>query len=141
MVSWWGIDPYLNIKQIQIGDIEIIISTYGSSGLFGYRLSSKSIGHNTYTGRRIILHSKPTPIHGKVHKCDFNYSYSIIHFSRLPQAVAKKIIYHLSQKVSNASNIIDLVINGFSPNYISINLHIYYHSIVTFRIREKFIGF
>ena len=47
----------------------------------------------------------------------------------------------MSHKVSYASKIIDLVINGFSPNYVSSHLHICYHSIVEILIREKFIGF
>ena len=90
MVSWWGIDSYFNIEQIQIRVIDILISAYGSSGLFGSIVRSKYIGHNTYTGRRSDFRSKPTPINGPVHKNDLNYSYSRIHFSRLPQAVAKK---------------------------------------------------
>ena len=49
MVSWWGTDSYFNNEQIQIGDIEIMTAAYGSSGSFGSRLSSKKIGHNTYT--------------------------------------------------------------------------------------------
>ena len=81
-----------------MGDIEIMISAYGSSGSFGSRVWSKSIGHNTYKGRRITFRSKPTPINAPVHKSDFNHSYSISHFSRLPQAVAKTVIYLLSQK-------------------------------------------
>ena len=51
MVSWWGIDSYLNIEQIQMIDIEIMISAYGLSGSFGSRARSKSIGHKKYTGR------------------------------------------------------------------------------------------
>ena len=35
----------------------------------------------------------------------------------------------------------DPVINGFSPNDVSSNLHICDHSIVKFGIREKYIGF
>ena len=50
-------------------------SAYGSSGSFGSRVSSKYIGHNTYTGKRSNFCSKPTPIHGPVHKYDLNYSY------------------------------------------------------------------
>ena len=68
MVSWWGIDPYFNIEQIQICDIEIIISAYGSSGLFGSRVGSKPIGNNTYTRRRSNFCSKQTTIHGPFHK-------------------------------------------------------------------------
>ena len=51
------------------------------------------------------------------------------------------MIYCLSEKVSNASKIIDTVINGFIPNDESSNLHICDHSIVTFGIREKKLGF
>ena len=75
-----------------MGDIEMMISATGSSGPFGYRVRYKSILHNTYTGRRSNLRSKPTPIHVPVQKYDFNYSYSRSHFSRLSQAVAKKKI-------------------------------------------------
>ena len=32
MVSWWENNSYLNNEQIQIGDIEIMNSAYGSSG-------------------------------------------------------------------------------------------------------------
>ena len=70
-----------------------------------------------------------------------NYSYLISHFIRLPQSVAKQLIYSLSQKVIYASKIIDPVINGFSTNNVSINLNICYHSIITFGIREKGLGF
>ena len=92
MVSLWGTDSYLNNEQIKIGDIDIMTYTYGSSGSFGSRVRSKSIGNNTYTGRRNNFRSKPTPIHGLVQKYDLNYSYSRSHFSRLPQAVSKKLI-------------------------------------------------
>ena len=68
-----------------------------------------------------------------------NYSYLRSNFSRLPQEVAKKY-YHLSQKVINTSKTIDPVINGFSLNDESSHLHIYDNSIVTFGIREKYIG-
>ena len=97
-------------------DIENMISAYVSSGSFGSRVSFKYIGHNTRTGIRSHLRSKPAPIYGPVNKYDFNYSYSRSHFSRLPQAVAKKIINCLSQKVNYASKIIDTVIDEFSPN-------------------------
>ena len=86
MVSWWGTYIDFNNKQIQIGDIEIMTSAYGSPGSFGLRVSSKSIGNNTYTGRRSHFRSKPTPLFGPVHKSDFNHSYSISHFKRLSQA-------------------------------------------------------
>ena len=118
----------------------MMISATGSSGPFGYRVRYKSILHNTYTGRRSNLRSKPTPIHVPVQKYDFNYSYSRSHFSRLSQAVAKKN-YPLSQKVSNVSKISDPVINGFSPNDESSHLHIFDHLSVKFVIRRKFIGF
>ena len=88
MIYWWGIDSYLNIEQIQIRNIKNMISAYGLSVSFGYRVSSKSIGHNTYTGRRSNFCSKPTPIHEPVHKYNLNCSYSRSHFSRLPQAVS-----------------------------------------------------
>ena len=92
-------------------------SVYGSSGSFGSRVSSKYIGNNTYTGRISNFRSKPTPIHGLVHKSYFNYSYWRSYFSRLPQVGAKKLIYRLSKKVSFTSKIIDLVINESSPDY------------------------
>ena len=41
---------------------------YGSSGSFGAIVGSKSILHYTYTCRRNILRSKPTPIHVTVNK-------------------------------------------------------------------------
>ena len=47
----------------------------------------------------------------------------------------------MSQKVSNASKIIDPVINGFSPNDVSSHLHICDHSIVIFGRGEIYIGF
>ena len=140
MVSWWIIDSYFNTELIQIGDIDIMISAYGLSGLFGFRVTSKYIGHNNYIGIRSNFRSKPTQINGPVHKSGFDYSYLRINLNRLPQAVAKNSIHCLSHKVRNASKIIDPVINVFSPNYESSHLHICYHAIVTFGIREKFIG-
>ena len=80
-------------------------------------------------------------MHEPVHKSDLNYSYLISHFSRLPQAVAKKLIYCLYQKVSYASKKIHLVINGFSPNEVRIHLQICAHSIITFVIRGLSLGF
>ena len=74
MVSWWGIYSYFNNEQIQIGDIEIITAVYGLSGSFGSIVRSKSIGNNTYTGRRSNFCSKPIPINGPYQKSDFNYS-------------------------------------------------------------------
>ena len=47
----------------------------------------------------------------------------------------------MSQKVSYASNIIDIVINLFIPNEVTIHLQICEHSIVTYGIRGLCIGF
>ena len=116
MVSWWGRYSCFINESIQIGDIELMNNAYGSSGSFGSRVSFKYIGHNIYIGRRINSHSKPTPIHGPVHKSDLNFSYSRSHFSRLKQSVYKELINHLSLKVSYDYIIIDSVINGFIPN-------------------------
>ena len=63
------------MNKIKIGDIKIITSAYGSSGPFGSRVRSKSIGHNIYTGRISTFYSKPTPIHVPVQKSDLKYSY------------------------------------------------------------------
>ena len=71
-------------------------AAYGSSGSFESIVRSKYIVHNTYTVRRSNFRSKSTPIYGPVQNSDLNYSYSRSHFSRLPQAVDKKIIYCLS---------------------------------------------
>ena len=79
--------------------------------------------------------SKTTPIRGTVNKLDLNCSYLRSHFSMLPQAVSKKLIYCLSQKFSYDSKIIHPVINGFSPNEKSSHLHICDNSIFTFGIR------
>ena len=103
-------------------------SAYGSFESFGSRVSSKSIIHNTYTGRRIKIRSKATPIHGPVHKSYLNYLYSRSYFSRLPKADAKKLIYFFSHKVSYP------VLNGFITNDSSIHFHICDHSIFTFGI-------
>ena len=43
MVSWWGTYSYLSDEQIQIGGVDIMTSSYGSSGSFGSRVSYKSI--------------------------------------------------------------------------------------------------
>ena len=56
MVSWWVTDLYFNDEQIQIVNIEIMTSAYGSSGSFESRVRSKSIGNNTYAVRRNNLH-------------------------------------------------------------------------------------
>ena len=99
MVSCWVIDSYFNTEKNQIGDIDITTSAYGSSGSFGSRVGSKYIGNNTYTRRRSNFNSKPAPINGPVKFFDLNYSYSRIHFSRLPQVVAEKLIYHFLLKL------------------------------------------
>ena len=67
----------------------MMTSAYSSSGSFRSRVSSKSDENNIYTGRKSNFSSKPTPIHGPVHKSDLNYSYSRSHLSKLPQAVSK----------------------------------------------------
>ena len=76
--------------------------------------------------------SKPTPIHGPVHKYDLNYSYPRSHFNQLPQQVTIKLIYRLSHKFSYASKIFDPVINEFSTDEVKIHLYICYNLIVTF---------
>ena len=141
MLSWWGTVSYFNIGQIQIGNIENITTAYVASGSFGLIVRSKYIGQNTYTVRRNNFRSKPTTIHGPVHKSYSNYLYSRSHFSRLQQAVAKKIFYHLSQKVSYSSKIIDPVINGFSPNEATSHLHNCDHKNFTSCIRVLCLGF
>ena len=52
MVSRWGTDSCFNHEKIKIGDIEIMTSAYGLSGLSGSRLRYKYIVYNTYVGRR-----------------------------------------------------------------------------------------
>ena len=52
----------------------MMTSAYGSSGSFGSRVKSKSIGRNTYTGRISNICSKPTPIRGPVLRSYLNYS-------------------------------------------------------------------
>ena len=131
-----GTDSYFNNEQIQIGDIKIMTPVYGSSGSFGSWVRYKSIENNTYTYRISDFCSKPTPIHETVHKSDLNYSYSKSHFSRLLRAVAKKLINCLSKKVSYFLKVIDPVIIEFCHNYVSGNLYICDHSILTFGIRE-----
>ena len=141
IVSWWEKYSYLNNEPIKIGDIKIMTAAYGSSGSFGSRVRSKYIGHTTYTGRRSNFCSKPVPIHGPVYKSNFIYSYSRSHFSWLPQAVAKKLIYFLSQKDSYSSKIIYPVLNGFSTNEVISHLHICDHSIITLSIIGFCLGF
>ena len=69
------------------------------------------------------------------------HSYSISHFSWLPQAVYKELINRLSQKVSYVYMQIDPVIDEVSPNGLISGFHIYDHSIVTFGIRGFYLGF
>ena len=109
-------------------------AAHGSSRLFRSIFRSKYIVHNTYTGRRSNLRSKPTPIYGPVHKYDLNFSYSRSHFSWLPQAVSKGIIYSLSCQVVFSSLMIVPVINSFDPNEDKCSFHICDNSITTFSI-------
>ena len=99
MISWWGNDSYINNELIQIGDIKNMSHVYGSLGTFVSIVRSKSIGHNTYTGRRINFCSKSAPINGLVHKSDLNYSYSRSNLSWLPQVVSKIIFFCLRRLV------------------------------------------
>ena len=79
--------------------------------------------------------SKPTPIHGPVHKYGWDFSYLRIHFSRLPHTAAKGLIDPFYQEVRYASMVIDTIINIFSRNEVKSHLHICDHSIVTIGIR------
>ena len=54
MVSWWGTDSYFNNKLIQICDIEMMTSEYGSSGSFESIVRSKSIGHTHIQAEEVI---------------------------------------------------------------------------------------
>ena len=56
MVSWLGRDSYLNNEPIQISDIEMMISAFGSSVSFVSSVGSKYIDHNIHTGRRSKLY-------------------------------------------------------------------------------------
>ena len=69
------------------------------------------------------------------------FLYSRRYFSRLPQAFSKRLINRLSQKSSYDSMIIDPVINWFIPNWLSVHLHICYHSIITFGGKGFCLGF
>ena len=140
VVSWWGIDSYFNHEQIQTRYAVLMNYTYVTSGSFESRVRSKYIEHNTYSGRGSNFCSKPTPIHGPVHKYDFIFSYSRSHFIQLPQAVSKRLMNILSQKVSYAYIMIDPVINWLSPNEEKIQLKICDHSIITFFIRGLCLG-
>ena len=74
-------------------------AAYSLSRSFGSRFGSKSIGNNTYTGRRSNFRSKLGPIHVPVNKYELNFSLSRIHFSRLPQAVYKNLLIFCTQKL------------------------------------------
>ena len=50
----------------------MMTDAYGSSGSFGSRVRSKYILNNIYTGIIRKPLSKPTPIHGPVHKYYLN---------------------------------------------------------------------
>ena len=141
MLSWWGRELYLNNKQIKTRGVLIITSEYCSSGSSGSRVRSKTIGHDKYKGKRSILYSKPTPIHGQVHKSDLIFSKSRSHFSWLPHAVPKGLINCLYDKCSYDYIIIYSVINGFSPNEVKIHQYICDDSIITFFIRGFRLGF
>ena len=137
MISWWGRYSYLNNEPIKIIDVVLMNDAYGLSGLFESIVRSKSIAHNKHTGRRINFCSKPTPIHGPVHKSDLNYLYSMSHFSWLPQGVGKVLINRLYQKVSYDYIIIDPVNNGLVPlkykaifTYVSLKYHFGYKRIM-----------
>ena len=80
-------------------------------------------------------------MHGPVHKSDLHYLYSINHFIRLPQEVAKEIINNFPQKVSYDSMKFDPVINEFNTNEVKSHMHICDNSIFTFGIRVTRLGF
>ena len=141
MVYWWGRDLYFNDKKIQTISVVLMNAEYGSSQSFGPRVRSIYIENNTYTGRRSNFYSKPTPIHGPVHKYGLEFSYSISHFSWFPQVVYKVLSVHLSHKFSYSYIMIDTIINGFIPNEIKMYLSIFDHSIITFGIRVLCLGF
>ena len=140
MVYWWVADSYFNNKSIQIGFIQLMTDAYGSSGSFGSIVRSKYIGHNKYIGRISNYCSKPTRIDELVHKYDWNYSYSKIHLSQLPQSVAKELINRLYHKVSYASIKIEPVINEFSLNEVKfiftfvIPLSSFWYKMIMFRV-------
>ena len=83
---------------------------------YGSIVRSKCIGNNTYIVIISNFCSKSTPIHGSVNESELNFSYSRNYFSRLLQAVYKRLMNCLSWKVCRASMMIDSVINVFSLN-------------------------
>ena len=108
-------------------------SLYGSSGSFVSILRSKYIVQNTYSGRRINFHSKPTPIQRPAQNLTW-----IIHTREVTSVGYHKQFLNLKklyQKVRYSSKIIDPVINLFIPNEVRSHFHIYDHSIVKFGIR------
>ena len=127
MVSWWVIYSYSNNEQIQIGDIEIMNSAFGSSISFESRDRSKYIDHNTYTYIKSNFSSKLATINGPVHNSELKFSHSRRHFCQLPQTFYKIIINSLSQKVSYNSMIVDPAINGFSIKKVRSGLYICDH--------------
>ena len=48
-------------------------AAYGSSGSFGSRVRSKSMGYSTYTGSIRNFSSNPIPMHLPVHKYYFRF--------------------------------------------------------------------
>ena len=56
--------------------IEIISAAIGSSGYFGWRVTSKYIGQILYAGIRTNLHSLSTPINSPDIRIETNISYS-----------------------------------------------------------------
>ena len=59
---------YFNTEIIQISDIEIMNDSFCSSGYFESIIMSNFIINNIYKDKSINMRSKPTPIHGTVHK-------------------------------------------------------------------------
>ena len=86
------------------------------------------------------MRSKPTPIHVPVRKSDLDYSYSRSHFSQLPQAVAKILVF-LSRGVSYAFKKFDPVINIFIPHEVISHMYSYSGCIVKSVIRVLCLGF
>ena len=103
-------------------DIEIRNASFGSSGTFGSNFRSTCIDHNTYTGRSKNLHSKPTLIHGRVHKSGFNCLYTRIHFIFLPHSVSKRLINSLSQILALFILLFLTTTNSFIRLYLAYDL-------------------
>ena len=135
MVSWLVTYSYSNNEQIRVSDVDLMNAIYGSSGLFWSLVRSNKNIYNIYTAINSILSSEPTSIHGPVRKFDLNYSFSRIHFSRIPQEADNFLTNRLYHTVSYTPTNIYPVINEFSPNEVKRHLHICDQSIVTFGIR------